>query len=129
MSDKPGISHDECLRDRLRDDPVLAAEYLLACVEEYLADEDRLFLKLGASTVKGALRDYQKKWPSVHEIILSEFIIQAGIDTVAKAIGMDPNRLQIIMEDGETITPELDADLTKYFGINNGVFLNIQRRS
>ncbi len=62
----------------------------------------------------------------VHEVIKGE-LIEVGIAVVAKAIGMDPHALRVLLEDEETITPELDKELAKYFGLNKGVFLELQR--
>lgn len=66
--------------------------------------------------------------PHSGEILVSEFMEPLGLDAaaLAKAIAVDPARLQGLIIGTARIDGELDLRLARYFGMSDGFFLRLQ---
>ena len=63
------------------------------------------------------------------EILLEEFILPAGLSqtALAKAIGVPPRRINEIVLGKRAITADTDLRLARYWGVSEGLFLNLQK--
>ncbi|ODT00245.1 MAG: addiction module antidote protein, HigA family [Erythrobacter sp. SCN 62-14] len=66
--------------------------------------------------------------PSAGEVLATEFMepLQLDAAALAKAIGVEPARLQAIINGEIRIDGELDLRLSKYFRMTEGFFLRLQ---
>ena len=66
--------------------------------------------------------------PTISEILREEFMIPFGISTyrLAKDIHVPVSRIQDILKDRRKITADTSLRLSKYFGIDEKYFLNMQ---
>ena len=66
--------------------------------------------------------------PHAGELLASEFMEPLGLDctALAKAIAVDPARLQSMIEGSSRIDGELDLRLARYFRMSEGFFLGLQ---
>jgi addiction module HigA family antidote len=66
--------------------------------------------------------------PHAGELLASEFMEPLGMDVaaLAKAIAVDPARLQAMIEGTARIDGELDLRLTRYFRMSEGFFMGLQ---
>ncbi len=66
--------------------------------------------------------------PTVGEILREEFMEPLGISAykLAKEIGVPTSRIQDILHNRRKITAETSLRLSKYFGVSDRFFLNIQ---
>jgi antitoxin HigA-1 len=62
------------------------------------------------------------------ELLASEFMEPLGLDTaaLAKAIAVDPARLQAMIDGSKAVDGELDLRLGRYFRMSEGFFLRLQ---
>ncbi len=62
------------------------------------------------------------------ELLVSEFMEPLGLDkaALAKAIAVDPARLQTMIDGSTPVDGELDLRLGRYFGMSEGFFLRLQ---
>lgn len=71
-----------------------------------------------------------EKLPPIHpgEILREEFIkpININVDNLAKNINVSARTLQEIISEKKSITPEIALRLSKYFGLSERFWLNIQ---
>lgn len=79
----------------------------------------------GSSTI---INDEWLHNPHAGELLLSEFVEPLGLDvaTWAKAIGIDPMRLQAMADGAVAVDGELDLRLGRYFRMSEGFFLGLQ---
>lgn len=66
--------------------------------------------------------------PHAGELLMSEFMEPLGLDVtaLAKAIAVDPARLQAMIDGIARIDGELDLRLARYFRMSEGFFLGLQ---
>ena len=66
--------------------------------------------------------------PIPGEILLGEFIapLKLSQNTVARAIGVPPRRINEIVLGKRAITADTDLRLAKYFGVSEGFWLGLQ---
>ena len=66
--------------------------------------------------------------PHAGELLVSEFMEPLGLDipALAKAIAVDPARLNAMIEGTMPVDGELDLRLGRYFGMSEGFFLALQ---
>jgi addiction module HigA family antidote len=66
--------------------------------------------------------------PSSGEILKKEFLDELNIsqNSLAKAIGVPPNRIHDIVRNRRNITADTDIRLCKFFGLSEGYFLRLQ---
>ncbi|VVT11583.1 HigA family addiction module antitoxin [Erythrobacter sp. EC-HK427] len=66
--------------------------------------------------------------PHAGEMLVSEFMEPLQLDTpaLAKAIAVEPARLQAMIDGSARIDGELDLRLARYFGMSEGFFLRLQ---
>ena len=66
--------------------------------------------------------------PHAGELLLSEFMEPYEMDapSLATAIGVDPARLQSVIDGSERIDGELDLRLARYFRMSEGFFMGLQ---
>ncbi|MCR5150105.1 MAG: HigA family addiction module antidote protein [Clostridiales bacterium] len=66
--------------------------------------------------------------PTVGEILFEEFMGPLGISTcrLSKEIGVPTSRIQDILHSRRKIIAETSLRLSKYFGVSEKYFLNIQ---
>lgn len=71
-----------------------------------------------------------EKLPPIHpgEILREEFInpININVDNLAKNINVSARTLQETISEKKSITPEIALRLSKYFGLSERFWLNIQ---
>ncbi|MCB2074736.1 MAG: HigA family addiction module antidote protein [Novosphingobium sp.] len=62
------------------------------------------------------------------ELLVSEFMEPLGLDcaALAKAIAVDPARLQAMIDGTRAVDGELDLRLGRYFRMSEGFFLRLQ---
>jgi len=66
--------------------------------------------------------------PHPGEILKEEFLEPLGIspNSLAKAIGVPPNRVNEIVRGQRGITADTDLRLARYFGVSEGYWLRLQ---
>lgn len=66
--------------------------------------------------------------PHAGEILREEFLkpLNMSQNTLAKAIGVPPNRIQAIIRGTRKFTANTDLRLCKFFKLSNGYFLRLQ---
>lgn len=66
--------------------------------------------------------------PHTGELLLSEFMEPYEMDApaLATAIGVDPARLQSVIDGSARIDGELDLRLARYFRMSEGFFMGLQ---
>lgn len=66
--------------------------------------------------------------PHAGELLASEFMEPLGLSSVAlaKAIAVDPARLQTMIDGTARVDGELDLRLARYFRMSDGFFLRLQ---
>ena len=68
--------------------------------------------------------------PNVHpgDILRHDFLIgsEIPIAEVAVAAGIDPARLEAVLDRKADIDADIDLRLTRYFGVSEGFFLGLQ---
>jgi addiction module HigA family antidote len=73
-----------------------------------------------------------KKLPPIHpgEILLEEFLRPMGITPyrLARAIKVDPRRIHAIIHGERSISPETALRLSRYFGMSEQFWMNLQSR-
>jgi len=62
------------------------------------------------------------------ELLVSEFMEPLGLDVaaLAKAIAVEPARLQAVIDGSKAVDGELDLRLGRYFRMSEGFFLRLQ---
>jgi addiction module HigA family antidote len=74
----------------------------------------------------------EKKLPPIHpgEILLEEFLKPMGISQykIAKDINVPARRINEIVHGTRTITPDTALRLSRYFGLSERFWLNLQSR-
>ncbi len=74
----------------------------------------------------------ERKLPPIHpgEILLEEFLEPMGISQyrLAKDISVPPRRINEIVQGKRTITPDTALRLSRYFGLSERFWLNLQTR-
>ena len=74
----------------------------------------------------------EKKLPPIHpgEILLEEFLQPMGISQyrVAKDISVPPRRINEIVHGKRAITADTALRLSRYFGLSEGFWFNLQSR-
>jgi addiction module HigA family antidote len=74
----------------------------------------------------------KKKLPPIHpgEILLEEFLRPMGISQykLAKDISVPPRRINEIIHGTRAITPDTALRLSRYFGLSERFWLNMQSR-
>ena len=74
----------------------------------------------------------EQKLPPIHpgEILLEEFLKPMGISQyrLAKDISVPPRRINEIIHGTRAITPDTALRLSRYFGLSERFWLNIQSR-
>ncbi len=72
------------------------------------------------------------KLPPIHpgEILLEEFLKPMGISQykLAKEISVSPRRINEIVHGSRSITPDTALRLSRYFGLSERFWLNLQAR-
>lgn len=72
----------------------------------------------------------RKKLPAIHpgEILLEEFLVPLGISQhrLAKATNVPPRRINDIVKGKRAITADTALRLSRFFGISEGFWLNLQ---
>jgi antitoxin HigA-1 len=66
--------------------------------------------------------------PHPGEILMEEFLKPMGLSqtALARAIGVPPRRINEIVLGKRAITADTDLRLARYFGVSDGVFLQLQ---
>jgi antitoxin HigA-1 len=66
--------------------------------------------------------------PHPGEILGAEFLRELGLsqNSVARAIGVPPNRIHAIVKGERDISADTDLRLCRYFGLSEGYFLRLQ---
>lgn len=66
--------------------------------------------------------------PTPGEILLDEFIEPMGLtqNSLARAIGVPPRRINEIVLGKRSITADTDLRLARYFGVSEGFWLGLQ---
>ncbi|MCQ3943462.1 MAG: addiction module antidote protein, HigA family [Alphaproteobacteria bacterium] len=66
--------------------------------------------------------------PTPGEILLEEFLKPMGLSqtALARAIGVPPRRINEIVLGKRTVTADTDLRLARYFGMSDGLFLQLQ---
>lgn len=66
--------------------------------------------------------------PTPGEVLLLEFIEPLGLsqNSVARAIGVPPRRINEIVLGKRSITADTDLRLSRYFGVSEGFWLGLQ---
>lgn len=66
--------------------------------------------------------------PHAGDLLVSEFMEPLGLDTaaLARAIAVEPARLQAMIDGSARIDAELDLRLARYFRMSEGYFLRLQ---
>lgn len=66
--------------------------------------------------------------PHAGELLVSEFMEPLGLNcaALAQAIGVDPVRLQTVIDGEARVDGELDLRLARYFRLSEGFFLRLQ---
>lgn len=66
--------------------------------------------------------------PHAGELLVSEFMEPLGLDVaaLARALAVDPARLQAMVDGTARIDGELDLRLARYFRMSEGFFLGLQ---
>ena len=71
-----------------------------------------------------------EKWPPVHpgEILKEDFLVPMGISQyrLAKSIGVDPRRINAIVQGKRAITAETAIKLSQFFGTSANLWMGIQ---
>ena len=71
-----------------------------------------------------------EKWPPVHpgEILKEDFLVPMGISQyrLAKSIGVDPRRINAIVQGKRAITAETAIKLSQFFGTSANLWIGIQ---
>ena len=74
----------------------------------------------------------REKLPPIHpgEILLEEFLKPMGISQyqLAKDIGVPPRRINEIVHGKRAITPNTALRLSRYFGLSERFWMNLQAR-
>lgn len=74
----------------------------------------------------------ERKLPPIHpgEILLDEFLEPMGISQyrLAKDISVPPRRINEIVQGKRAITPDTALRLSRYFGLSERFWLNLQTR-
>ena len=74
----------------------------------------------------------EKFLPPIHpgEILLEEFLMPMGISQyrVAKDISVPPRRINEIVHGKRAITPDTALRLSRYFGLSERFWINLQAR-
>lgn len=74
----------------------------------------------------------EKKLPPIHpgEILFEEFLQPMGISQyrLAKDIHVPPRRINEIVQGKRSITPDTALRLSRYFGLSERFWLNLQTR-
>jgi addiction module HigA family antidote len=74
----------------------------------------------------------KRKLPPIHpgEILLEEFLKPMGISQyrVAKDVGVPPRRINEIVHGERSITPDTALRLSRYFGLSERFWMNLQSR-
>jgi addiction module HigA family antidote len=74
----------------------------------------------------------ERKAPPIHpgEILLEEFLEPMGISQyrLAKDISVPPRRINEIVQGKRAITPDTALRLSRYFGLSERFWLNLQTR-
>lgn len=72
----------------------------------------------------------EEKLASIHpgEVLLEEFLVELGISQyrVAKDIGVPPRRINEIVHGKRAITADTALRLSRYFGMSERFWLNLQ---
>lgn len=82
-------------------------------------------------TVSRSLTITNDEWlriPHAGELLRSEFMEPLGLSNaaLAEAIGVEPARLEAVIEGEAAINGELDLRLGRYFRMSEGFFLGLQ---
>jgi addiction module HigA family antidote len=61
-------------------------------------------------------------------MLVSEFMepLRLTVDALARAIEVDPSRLQAVIDGSAVVDAELDLRLARYFRMSEGFFLRLQ---
>ncbi|MFN8489287.1 MAG: HigA family addiction module antitoxin [Caldilineaceae bacterium] len=74
----------------------------------------------------------EQKLPPIHpgEILLEEFLLPLGISQyrLAKELHVSPRRINEIVQGKRAITPNTALRLSRYFGLSERFWLNLQTR-
>lgn len=74
----------------------------------------------------------EQKLPPIHpgEILLEEFLLPLGISQyrLAKELHVPPRRINEIVQGKRAITPNTALRLSRYFGLSERFWLNLQTR-
>lgn len=74
----------------------------------------------------------EKRLPPIHpgEILMEEFLEPLGLSQyrVAKDISVPPRRINEIVHGKRTITPDTALRLSRYFGLSERFWVNLQAR-
>lgn len=74
----------------------------------------------------------EEKLPPIHpgEILLEEFLKPMGLSQyrVAKAINVSPRRINEIVHGKRNISPDTALRLSRYFGLSERFWMNLQSR-
>lgn len=64
------------------------------------------------------------------QLLVTEFLEPAGlgVDSLAQAIRIAPERIAAVIEGTRTVDAELDLRLARYFRLSEGFFLRLQER-
>ncbi len=90
-------------------------------------------MKLKLSIIINELRAMTPtKLPPIHpgEVLLTEFLqpMQLSQYALAKALGVPPRRINEIVLGKRSITPDTALRLSRYFGLSERFWLNLQTR-
>ena len=73
-----------------------------------------------------------KKLPNIHpgEVLLAEFLEPMGIsqNALARAMGVPPRRINEIIHGKRAVTPDTALRLSRFFGLSDGFWINLQTR-
>lgn len=66
--------------------------------------------------------------PSLGTILVEEFMQPNNLDavTLATAINLDPTTITKIINNQQSLTPDISIRLGRYFGVSDRYFINIQ---
>jgi antitoxin HigA-1 len=83
----------------------------------------RMMSKLSTTTDSDWLHN-----PHAGELLVSEFMEPLGLDcpALARAIAVEPARLQSMIDGSARVDGELDLRLARYFRMSEGFFLGLQ---